>query len=120
MSLPTQVLYNLASRGIELDLLPWCVRHGIQVMAYSPLDEGRLVRHPALAPIAARLGASPAQLALAWTMREPAIAAIPKAAREEHVRSNRAAADIVLDAGALVALDRVFPPPRRKSALAMI
>lgn len=115
-----QVLYNLGERGIEFDLLAWCGERAIDVMAYSPLDEGRLVGHPALAAIGARLGATPAQVALAWVMRDPRVCAIPKAAREEHVRANRAAADLTLDADALHALDKAFPPPRRKTALAMI
>ncbi len=115
-----QVLYNLAQRGIEFDLMAWCAQRAIGVMAYSPLDEGRLVGHPALARIAAGIGASPPEVALAWTMRQPGICAIPKAARESNVRSNRRAADLVLDAATLEALDRAFPPPRRKTALAMI
>jgi len=115
-----QVLYNLGTRGVEFDLLAWCGERGIDVMAYSPLDEGRLVGHPVLAAIAARLGATPAQVALAWVLREPRVCAIPKAAREEHLRANRAAADLRLDESSLAELDRAFPPPRRKTALAMI
>ena len=115
-----QVLYNLATRGIEFDLLAWCGERSIDLMAYSPLDEGRLVGHAVLGAVAARLGATPAQVALAWVLRDPRVCAIPKAAREEHVRANRAAADLTLDADALAALDRAFPPPRRKTALAMI
>jgi diketogulonate reductase-like aldo/keto reductase len=115
-----QVLYNLATRGIEFDLLGWCAARGIDVMAYSPLDEGRLVKHPALAGIASRLGVTTAQVALAWVLRDPRVVAIPKAASEEHVRANRAARDLRLDAATLGELDRAFPPPRRKTALAMI
>ena len=115
-----QVLYNLSQRGIEFDLLAWCGGRGIDVMAYSPLDEGRLVKHPALAAVAKRLGTSPAEVALAWVLRDPRVVAIPKASNEDHVRANRAAADLVLDAATLAELDRAFPPPRRKTALAMI
>jgi diketogulonate reductase-like aldo/keto reductase len=115
-----QVLYNLGTRGIEFDLLGWCAERAIDVMAYSPLDEGRLVGHPALAAVAKRLGSTPAQVALAWVLRDARVCAIPKAAREEHVKANRAAADLELDADALAALDKAFPPPRRKTALAMI
>jgi diketogulonate reductase-like aldo/keto reductase len=115
-----QVLYNLELRGIEFDLLPWCARHGVAVMAYSPLAEGRLATHPALVPIASRIGASPAEIALAWTLREGNVIAIQKAGTPDHVRANRRAADRVLDAETLAALDRAFPPPRRKTALAMI
>lgn len=115
-----QVLYNLSRRGIEFDLLPWCAERGIAVMAYSPLDEGRLVRHRALARLASHVDCDAARLALAWVLRDPAVAAIPKAASEAHVRANRAALDVRLDAAALAALDEAFPPPRRKTPLAMI
>ena len=115
-----QVLYNLATRGVEFDLLPWCEKRGIKVMAYSPLDEGRLVRDRALAEIARKAGATPAEVALAWSMRGPNVVTIPKAGNPEHARSNRRAADVVLDAATLAALDRAFPPPSHKTALAMI
>ena len=116
-----QVLYNLARRGIEFDLLPWCAARSIDVMAYSPLDEGALLHHPALESAAARLGVSAAQVALAWVLRDAGVAAIPKAARAEHVRDNRAAARSRRSTTTtLAALDRAFPPPRRKTALAMI
>jgi len=115
-----QVLYNLEQRGIEFDLLPWCARHGVAVMAYSPLAEGRLAGHRALATIASRIDATPAEVALAWTLRDANVISIPKAGAPEHVRANRRAADLVLDPETLAALDRAFPPPRRKTALAMI
>ena len=115
-----QVLYNLSRRGIEFDLLAWCAERGIAVMAYSPLDEGRLVRDRDLARIASRAGCDAARLALAWAMRDPLVCAIPKAASEAHVRANRAALDVKLDASVLAALDEAFPPPRRKTPLAMI
>ena len=115
-----QVLYNLARRGAEFDLLPWCVERGIEVMAYSPLDEGRLASHPAVRSIAQRLEITPAQVALAWLLRNPAVVAIPKAATAEHVRANRAAADVQLDADALATLEQSFPAPRRKKPLEMI
>jgi diketogulonate reductase-like aldo/keto reductase len=115
-----QVLYNLARRGPEFDLLPWCARRGIAVMAYSPLDEGRLASHPAVRTIAQRLGITPAQVALAWLLRNPGVVAIPKASSAEHVRANRAAADVQLDAEALATLEQSFPSPRRKKPLEMI
>jgi diketogulonate reductase-like aldo/keto reductase len=115
-----QVLYNLARRGIEFDLLPWCRKHGVGVMAYSPFDEGPLTRHPALAPIAKRLGVTAAQVALAWVLRDSLVSAIPKASRAEHVRANREAAELVLDRAALEALDQAFAPPRGKQPLAVI
>jgi diketogulonate reductase-like aldo/keto reductase len=115
-----QVLYNLARRGVEFDLLPWSRARAIDVMAYSPLDEGPLARHPALRKIAAGLGVSAAELALAWVMRAPGVCAIPKASTPEHIRANRRAADLRLDGAILEALDRAFPPPRDKRPLEMI
>jgi diketogulonate reductase-like aldo/keto reductase len=115
-----QVLYNLARRGPEFDLLPWCRARGIATMAYSPLDEGRLLRHRELAALARSLHIAPAQLALAWLARHADVIAIPKAVRAEHVRENHAAAQVTLAAAALAQLDAMFPPPRRKIALEMI
>jgi diketogulonate reductase-like aldo/keto reductase len=115
-----QVLYNLSRRGIEWDLLPWQREHRIPVMAYSPIEQGRLLAHPALKRTAAQLGATPAQVALAWAMREPDVMAIPKASSREHVRENRASADVSLDARTRSALDRAFAPPRRRTPLQMI
>jgi diketogulonate reductase-like aldo/keto reductase len=114
-----QVLYNLARRGPEFDLLPWCAKREIPVMAYSPLDEGRLARHPAVISIAARLGAKPGQVALAWLLRNQRVIAIPKASTSEHVRDNRGAADVTLDDEAMRILETTFPPPRRKRPLEM-
>ena len=115
-----QVLYNLAHRGVEFDLLPWCASRRIPLMAYSPLDEGRLVRHPALVAVAQRLGVGPGEVALAWLLRNNDVLAIPKAATTDHVRANRAAADVLLDKAALDVLEQAFPPPRRKRPLDMI
>jgi len=115
-----QVLYNLAHRGIEFDLLPWCVERRIPIMAYSPLDEGRLARHPALVMVASRLGVDPGQVALAWLLRNPGVITIPKATTTQHVRANRAAADILLDKEAVEVLEQAFPAPRRKRPLDMI
>jgi diketogulonate reductase-like aldo/keto reductase len=115
-----QVLYNLARRGIEFDLLPWCRGHGVDLMAYSPLDEGPLAHHPALVREAARIGASAAQVAVAWLLRQEGACVIPKAATPTHARENAAAARLTLDAQALEALDRAFPPPREKRPLEMI
>jgi diketogulonate reductase-like aldo/keto reductase len=113
-----QVLYNLGTRGIEFDLLPWCRERRMQVMAYSPVGQGgRLLRNPALTQIAARYDATPAQIAIAWTLRDPAIVSIPKAADLEHVRQNAVAATVKLTAEDLAALDEAFPPPRRKQPL---
>lgn len=115
-----QVLYNLSRRGIEFDLLPWLEARNIPIMAYSPIEQGRLLRHPALAEVAKRHNATPAQIALAWTLRLPNVISIPKAGKEAHVRENRAGADIVLGADDLATLDAAFPAPTRKRALEML
>jgi diketogulonate reductase-like aldo/keto reductase len=114
-----QVFYSLTHRGIEFDLLPWCRQRRVPVMAYSPLDQGAIGSNRALRAIADGLGVEPARVALAWVLRDPAIVAIPKATRLEHVRVNRAAADLVLDTATLAAIEKAFPPPRRKTPLAM-
>ncbi|MET0961207.1 MAG: aldo/keto reductase, partial [Noviherbaspirillum sp.] len=115
-----QVLYNLTRRGIEYDLLPWCEQHGIPVMAYSPLEQGRLLADPELRRIAAAHAATPAQIALAWALRRERMIAIPKAGTPARVAENRHALDIALVQEDLAALDRAFPPPSRKHALEMI
>jgi diketogulonate reductase-like aldo/keto reductase len=113
-----QVMYNLDRRGIEHDLVPWCRRRRIPVMAYSPLDEGRLLRSRDLERIAQQLEATPSQVALAWLLRQPNVIAIPKSASEAHVRENFAALDLRLGKQDLAALDRAFPRPKRKLPLA--
>ena len=115
-----QVLYNLTRRGIEHDLLPWCERHRVPVMAYSPLEQAKLVNHRKVGEIARRLGATPAQVALAWVMREKQVIAIPKSGRVNGVQENRGALDISLEPDDLAAIDDAFPPPRRKVRLEMI
>ena len=115
-----QVLYNPMRRGIDFDLAPWSRAHGIPIMAYSPIEQGRLLKNPALQAIAARHGATPAQIALAWAMRDGATIAIPKATRPDHVRDNRAAHDLVLTKDDLAEIDRAFPPPTRAKPLEMI
>ena len=121
-----QVLYNLEHRGVEWDLLPWAERAGMPVMAYSPVGQGgRLLRHKALAAVAARhtigrVRATPAQVAIAFTLLRPGVCSIPKAASARHVRENAAARDVRLDAEDLAALDQAFPPPRGKVPLAML
>ena len=116
-----QVLYNLEHRGVEFDLLPFCAARGMPVMAYSPVGQGgRMLRNPALAEVAARHGASPAQVAIAWTLRDPNAISIPKAARLQHVRENAAARELRLTADDGATLDRAFAPPTRKRRLAML
>jgi diketogulonate reductase-like aldo/keto reductase len=115
-----QVLYHLDCRGIEWDLLPLCRRHGIAVMAYSPLDEGRLLRNRRLAALAERAGVTPAQVALAWLIAQPNVAVIPKASDPAHVHNNHHALAVNLSPGILAEINRVFPPPSRAAPLKMI
>ena len=115
-----QVLYHVACRGIEWDLLPACRRDGIAVMAYSPFDEGRLLHDKRLAAIAARIGASAAEVALAWLLALPGVVAIPKASDLAHVQANARARTRTLPEDILRELDRAFPPPTRASPLRMI
>ena len=115
-----QVLYNVTRRGAEYDLLPALAERAIAVMAYSPVEQGRLPTRGALAAVAERHQASPYQIALAWTLRRPGTIAIPKAGTATHVRENRGAADITLTAEDLAEIDKAFPPPSRKAPLAML
>lgn len=114
-----QVMYNASDRGIEFDLYPRCLEDKITVMAYCPLGEGRLIRHPVLARIAKRHNVSSAAIALAFTLRLPGIIAIPKSAHEQRVIENAAAADLVLTGQDLADIDQAFPPPRSKQPLAI-
>lgn len=116
-----QVLYNCGRRGIEFDLMPWQAARGIPVMAYSPIEQGRLPRHPVLAAIAARHpGATAAQVALAFTLRRGGVVAIPQMATPSHVAENRPAADLRLSPEDLAEIDRAFPPPTRRRSLDML
>ena len=115
-----QILYNPSRRGPEFDLMPLLARHGIPVMAYSPIEQGRLSRSGALGRVAKKHGVDAFQVALAWVMRRPDVIAIPKASRAAHVRANVAAAALVLDAEDLAQIDADFPPPTRRRALEML
>ncbi|MDT7726438.1 MAG: hypothetical protein QOI21_3014 [Actinomycetota bacterium] len=115
-----QVLYNLGRRGIEYDLLPGCRTEALPVMAYSPIEQGRILGHPALGQIAQRHEATPAQIALAWVLRQDGVTAIPRAGNPEHVRENRAALDIQLTGQDLAELDQAFPPPTGPTPLEML
>jgi diketogulonate reductase-like aldo/keto reductase len=115
-----QVLYNLRRRGIECGLLPWCRGRGVPIMAYSPIEQGRLLRERTLTSVAVRHRATPAEIALAWALRQTDMMVIPKAANEEHVRENRAALDIALTDADLAELDHAFPPPRGPRPLELL
>jgi len=115
-----QVLYNLTRRGIEYDLMPACRARKIPIMAYSPIEQGRMLRNAALKQVAERHGATPAQVALAWLLRQEGIIAIPKTSNAAHMRENRAAAELQLTQADLTTLDKAFPPPKGPRSLEML
>ncbi|MDH4061942.1 MAG: aldo/keto reductase [Aquincola sp.] len=115
-----QVYYSLGERGVDFDLLPWQRRRGLPLMAYCPIDQGALARDARLTALARPLGLSAAQLALAWAIRDGGVVAIPKAVREAHLRDNLIAGSFELDVATRVAIDRLYPPPRKAQRLAVI
>jgi len=116
-----QVLYNPERRGVEFDLLPWCAKRNMPVMAYSPVGQaGRLLRAPALRNVAERHGVTTAQAAVAWSLRHPHVISIPKASDATHVRENAAAAELRLTDADLADIDAAYPPPGRKQSLGML
>jgi diketogulonate reductase-like aldo/keto reductase len=115
-----QVLYNLTRRGVEWSLLPWCRQHRIPVMAYSPIEQGRLLQDKTLRSIAQAKGASTAQVAIAWLLHQEQVAVIPKSSSVDHVEQNRAALDLRLSPEDLSSLEAAFPPPTRPVALQML
>ncbi|MDN3237163.1 aldo/keto reductase [Pseudomonas luteola] len=116
-----QVLYNLEERGIEFDLLPWCQRQQMPLIAYCPVGQGGgMLQHPALLAVAERLEVTPAQVALAWVLRQPGVIAIPKAVGLDHIEQNAKSATLELSEHDLALLDAAFPPPQRKQRLAMV
>lgn len=117
-----QVLYNLAHRGIEWDLIPWSRERRMPIMAYSPVghkstEQKRMLGHAEIKAVASRHSVTPAQVALAWLLRQPEMVAIPKAVKPEHIRENRAAHDLALTDQDLHELDQAFPPPTRRIPL---
>lgn len=115
-----QLLYNLSRRGIEFELLPWLRARNVPVMAYSPIEQARLLRNPGLRQFAAQYGMTPAQAALAWLLASDDIIAIPKTGQRDRLRENVGALDISLTPEQLAALDKLFPPPRHAQPLAML
>ena len=115
-----QLLYNLGSRGVEFDLLPWMQARDMPMMAYSPLGRGGLLEHPLILDIANRHSAEPAQVALAAVLRHDGVIAIPKASSVEHVEANADALDIQFDLEDLERLDAAFPPPKHAVPLDII
>ncbi|HEY9761139.1 MAG TPA: aldo/keto reductase [Trichocoleus sp.] len=115
-----QVLYNLTRRGIEWDLLPWCRQHKMPIMAYSPVEQGRLLSHRALQAVAHQRGVTAAQIAIAWLLNQEDVIVIPKSSSLAHVEENYAALDIRLSPEELSQLDEAFPPPASRVALEVL
>ena len=115
-----QILYNLSRRGPELQLIPWLAKRSIPVMAYSPVEQGRLIRNAGLRAMSEILGATPAQIALAWLLSRDDVLVIPKAGTTAHVEDNRRSADLTLTAEHRARLDQLFPRPSRPIALEML
>ncbi|MEN8444555.1 MAG: aldo/keto reductase [Cyanobacteria bacterium J06555_13] len=115
-----QVLYNLSRRGIEWDLRPWCRRQGIPLMAYSPIEQGRLLKHPTLMILAQAREVTTAQIAIAWLLHQDNVIVIPKSSRIEHVEQNYAALSLMLSSEELAMLEGAFPPPAQPVPLAML
>jgi diketogulonate reductase-like aldo/keto reductase len=115
-----QILYNLTRRGVEHDLLPWCREHRIPIMAYSPVEQGRLLKNRKLIEIARGREATPAQISLAWLLAQPDVIVIPKAGDPAHVSENRMAAEIALTPSEMRELDHAFPRPQQRRPLEML
>jgi diketogulonate reductase-like aldo/keto reductase len=115
-----QVLYNLTRRGIEWNLLPWCRQHDLPIMAYSPIEQGRLLNDHTLMAVAQARGVTTAQVAIAWLLHQEGVIVIPKASRIEHVEQNYAALELKLSAEELATLEAAFPPPAKPVPLEML
>lgn len=115
-----QVLYNLSRRGVEWDLLPWCRQHRIPVMAYSPVEQGRLLKNQALHTIAQQKGVTAAQIAIAWLLHQENAIVIPKSSSIKHIEQNYAALGLELSSADLETLDVAFPPPSQRISLEML
>ena len=112
-----QMLYNLSQREIEFNLMPWCLKRQIPIMAYSPIEQGRMLGDLALKRVASQHRITPAQVALAWLLQKEGVIVIPKAGNIKHLRENRTALDIHLTADDLAELDQAFPPPHGLASL---
>jgi diketogulonate reductase-like aldo/keto reductase len=115
-----QLLYNLGRRGIEWDLLRWLRTQAIPVMAYSPIEQGRLLFKPALVALAKRLGATQAQVAIAWLLAQDDVIANPKTASRQRLEENAGALALSLSPADLRELDAMFPPPSGATPLEML
>jgi diketogulonate reductase-like aldo/keto reductase len=115
-----QVLYNLMRRGVEWDLLPWCEQQNIPIMAYSPIEQGRLLKHRTLQTLAQQHSVTSAQIAIAWLLHQKQVIVIPKSSTIAHVEQNYAALNFHLSTDDLACLDSAFPAPKKRVALQML
>jgi diketogulonate reductase-like aldo/keto reductase len=115
-----QLLYNLSRRGIEWELMPWLRQRRIPVMAYSPIEQARLLRDTKLKKFAAANEMTPAQVSLAWLLAKDDVIVIPRTGKSERMRENLGALQHPLSAGQLAELDRLYPPPSGPRALDML
>jgi len=115
-----QVLYNLGRRGIEYDLLPWLESRKIPLMAYSPIEQARLLRHPDLVRAADALGISPLHAALGWMLNKDNVISIPKTGNPEHLKDFLRIVEHPLTPEQIATLDRIFPAPQHQTPLQML
>ena len=115
-----QVLYNLSRRGIERNLLPWCTQRQMPVMAYSPVEQGRILNNATLKQLAKERDASAAQIAIAWLLQQPNVVIIPKSSRIDHIEQNYAAQHLALSPQELETLEVAFPAPKKSIPLQML
>lgn len=115
-----QVLYNLTRRGIEVNLLPWCRHRDIPIMAYSPIEQGRLLNDRTLEAIAEERGVTSARVAITWLLHQEGVIVIPKSSQIERVQDNHAALNLKLSAGELATLDAAFQAPTQPVPLEML
>jgi diketogulonate reductase-like aldo/keto reductase len=120
LTVTDQVLYNLSRRGIEWNVLPWCRQHKIPIMAYSPIEQGRLLKNRSLIAIAHQLNVTPAQIAIAWLLHQDDVVVIPKSSRRDRIQENFAALNLKLGESELATLDEAFPRPRQPQPLQML
>jgi diketogulonate reductase-like aldo/keto reductase len=120
-----QVLYHLKERAIEHAVIPWCERHGVAVVAYSPFGHNdfpspRSQPGAVLQTIAKKHGVSPRQIVLSFLTRKPVVFAIPKASSAEHAADNAAAGKLKLGDDEIAALDQAFPRGPKPRGLPML
>jgi diketogulonate reductase-like aldo/keto reductase len=115
-----QLLYNLSRRGIEWDLLPWLRERSIPTMAYSPIEQARLIEDKRLIEFSRRHGVTPVQAALGWLLAKDDIIVIPKTSNLARLRENVGALEHPLSQQQLAELDRLLPAPSGPRPLEML